>query len=194
MWDSTLQSGNECYSSLQAQELVPALAPNHSESNLLASPQGLNVMCQKPQKESKRIHASRVDPFLSKATEKVLSDALLGGSHAANDGWRTASYHFVMHMLTEMVATGGFEEIFDRNIERWAQSLTFMDAFVRQAFTSSQFVPPVAEFTKQNLKETMQAIEQGTQLVGSLFPFLYSLSSSPIRLDRDKDCKDKRES
>lgn len=109
------------------------------------------MILQMARQEAERTHLSRVDLVLSKVAEKTLSDAIIAGSDAASDELRTSSYHFLMHNLTEMAATGGMEEIFDRIVERWAQSYTIIDAFVRRACTSSQYVQPVAKFIKQNL-------------------------------------------
>lgn len=126
--------------------------------------------------ETKRIHASRVGLFLSKVTERALSGALLVGDDAVENGLRTSSYHFVMHIRTEMAATGEFHKMYDRNLEHWAQSFTFMNAFVRLALTFSQFVYTVAKSIKRNIKEHKNATESDTQLIN--LPFLLPKSSS----------------
>lgn len=88
------------------------------KKNLFVSPQVRKMMPQIAEKEVVRIHASQVDPFLSQVIKKALSNGFLAGSDAANDGWKTSSYHFVAHILTQMVTTGGLDNIFDRRVER----------------------------------------------------------------------------
>lgn len=157
--DAVLESDNEGHPSLLASQLVPAPAPDFFKSNHFASPQVRDMMRQMAQKKAERIHANQVDLILSKAAEKALSDALFAGNEAAIDALGTSAYHFVMPTLTEMVATGGRDKIFDWNIERGTHFSTFIDTFVQRALTSSQFVRSVEKFTMQIGKETTQAIE-----------------------------------
>lgn len=63
--DTSLESDNEGPLSLLIQKLVPAPSLDLSESYLLASPQVRYMMRQMAQEEAVRIHATRVDPFLS---------------------------------------------------------------------------------------------------------------------------------
>lgn len=146
--DTALQSDNEGPKSLMVERHVPASAPDHSKINLLVWPQVRKMMRHMGREEGERIHASHVDPFLYKVSEKEIFAVFLAGSDAATDGLRTSSYHFVMHTLTETAITSGLDKTFDRNIERWAKSPTFMDTSVQRAFTSSQFVRPIAKFIK----------------------------------------------
>lgn len=161
--------------------------------SLLASPLVSNMMRQRAREKTECIHACRVDPFLSQAAEKSPLNAFSAGSDAVNDGLRISSYHFVLHILTAMAATGGLDKIFDCNIEHWAQCFTFMNAFLQRALPSSQLARPVAKFIERNVKENTQTIEQDAQLMGSPFPFTNSLSSLSNSSVEDKHCKHKRE-
>lgn len=119
-----------------------------SERNLLALLQVRYVMSQISRGEAERINLIRVDQFLSKGAGNALSDAFLARSNSGNNGLRTSSYHFLMHILTEMAFTGELNNIFHRNIACWVQSSAFMDAFVRCPLAFSQFVHPVASFLR----------------------------------------------
>lgn len=137
-------------------------------------------MGQMAQEEAESIHASRVDAFLSKVVKKALSDALLAGSNAIKDEFRASLYQLVMYILKKMAATGGPEEIFDHDKERWAQDFPFMDAFVQSALTSPRLVRPVIKFIKLIVTETTQAIEPNRKLVDLPIFFPASASSSYI--------------
>lgn len=75
-----------------------------------------------------------------------LLDAFYAGSGASNNRLRTSSYHFEMHIFSEMTASGELNKIklLDRSIERREQSSTFTEAFFRRALTFSKWVCPVA--------------------------------------------------
>lgn len=125
-----------------------------------------------------RIHASRVNAFLCQNAEKAPWDTFLASSEASNDGLGASSYHFVMPIYTEMPSTGELDEIFDYKLQHWKQSSPFINAFVRQALISSQFVYPVAKFIKWNVEDTTQAIKPNINQDGSSFFFLGSQLSS----------------
>lgn len=128
--------------------------------------------------EAKRINANRVHSFPSKAAEKALSCMLLAGNGIIHDELKTSSYCFVIHILAEMAATSGLDNIFNRDIERWAQILTFIEAFLRHTLTSLQFVHPTVKSIKQNLKEYKQAIKPDIQQIGSPASFQIPSASS----------------
>lgn len=190
--DAAILSENKVSLYLPAQQPVPALAPDLSESNLLASVEICEIMHEMARYEAERIHACRVVTFLSKAAKKTLSNAFLANSDAAGDGLRTSSYPIVIHTLKRMAATGGLGEVIDCHIERWAQFFTFMDAFFRQALTSLQFVCSDVKFFKRNVKDTTQAIDKDLEKMDHEFSFQ---THCHFHLSRQlkKDRKDKRE-
>lgn len=85
------------------------------------------------------------------------------------------------------------DEIFDRNLERWAQSSAFINAYVQRALIFAQFVRPVTKFINRNVKEHTQANDPDTQMFGSQLSFPNSSSSSSYFHAEDKDRKRKRE-
>lgn len=48
---------------------------------------------------------------------------------------------------------GAYEDILDRNIEKWALFSSFMDKFSRRALKNTHFVRPVAKFIKVKVEE-----------------------------------------
>lgn len=123
------------------------------------------------QEEAERIYTSRVQGPMTKAAEKALSDAFQVVFESAKNGLKNASYHFLKSILTEMAQNGGLDDVFDRNIERWTQSSTFMDAFTRRTLTSSRFVRPVAKIIRKILIEQTKENEQEPKHFDSPVPF-----------------------
>lgn len=113
----SLESENESPLSSAAQRSASARVPDLSESNLFALEHVCTMMRQMTWKEVGRIHASRADPFLSQAVKNAPYGVFLAASSAANNELKTLSYHFVMRISTEIVATKRLDKIFDRNIE-----------------------------------------------------------------------------
>lgn len=87
------------------------------------------------------------------AAEETNSDAFNIGFESTNNGSKAASFHCVENVLIEMAQTGALDEMFDRRIERWTQSSTFMDALARRAIASHRFVRPVSRFIYKTMKE-----------------------------------------
>lgn len=73
--EAVLKSDTESPPFLPAQQPVPALTVELSKSNLLVLRQTNDLMRQMAREEHEGIHASRGDPFMSKAAEKALLDA-----------------------------------------------------------------------------------------------------------------------
>lgn len=79
--------------------------------------------------EARRILAEQTGLLVQKATEEALSDFFYCGTEEANTGFEKAPYFFVEGILTKMATLGSMDDMFERNLERWTQCISFMDAF-----------------------------------------------------------------
>lgn len=50
--------------------------------------------------------------------------------------------------------------MFERNLERWTQEFSFIDAFTQRALRYPRFVWPVAKFILKNLKDEVELTER----------------------------------
>lgn len=120
---------------------------------------------------------------MTRATEEVCSDAFLVRFDSANDGLKNSLYHFVESILTEMAQKGALDEVFDRSIECWTQSSSFMDTFARRALMSSRIVLPVAKFIRKNMRDQEEERKAEINITDMPFQALESPSDSS-RLSR----------
>lgn len=94
----------------------PAVRAPH---DLFASAQFCAIVQLMVLEEAERTYASRVNASMTRAAEKVLSDAFQTSYKSANAGFTSTSYYFVESRLTEMTQKGTLDEVFHRNIEQW---------------------------------------------------------------------------
>lgn len=66
---------------------------------------------------------------MQKAAKETLSDIFFDGFEEAISGFKNAYYYFIEGVLKEILAKSSLEEKFKRNLERWTQSSSFMNAF-----------------------------------------------------------------
>lgn len=109
------------------------------------------AMRQIARKEALRISIGRVIVAMSKAAVKALPDAFHNDFEFANDDLETTSSYFVVGILTKMAQKSSLCKVLDRNIEHWTQKLTFLNAFVRRALTSSRLVRPMAKLVRKKI-------------------------------------------
>lgn len=85
----------------------------------------------------------------------------------------------------EKTPIGAQNNFFDRSMERWTESSTFVHTLARRAFASFQFVHPVAQLIRKNLKEQTDVIDNEKCLRDSSFPSPAS-STLPPQSSNDK--------
>lgn len=124
--EQALESNDEYPPSPSALELAHLAA--RFASDLFASAEFYTKLRLMAQDEAKRLYASVVSATMTRAAEQALFDAFRIGYKSANAELKNTSYHSVKSVLTEMAHKGTLDEVFVRNIERWTQPSTFIDA------------------------------------------------------------------
>lgn len=148
--DQALESEYE--GPLSPSERQPPQPAPCSVPDLLGSQDFRAVICLMAQEKAERIYANRMSESLYMAAEEALSDAFQTGLDSANEGLKTSSYHFMEAVFIELMQKVSLDELFNRNIDRWTQSTTFMDAFVARALALPRLVRPVASFIRKNMR------------------------------------------
>lgn len=109
---------------------VPAAAPDLFENRLPCFTSGSRDHAPHGTRRS-HVHWSESSwsvPVQSRRESAIR--CVLTCSGAVNDGVRTSSSYFVIHILTEMTATGGLNKIFTRILERYTRSSPFINSLI----------------------------------------------------------------
>lgn len=91
-------------------------------------------------RKTKRICNKQAGPSIQEAVEDTLSDNFIGRFEKAKTELKSASYYFVEGVLTEMARKYSMEDMFERNVERWTHSSSFMDTFTQRFLNSPCFI------------------------------------------------------
>lgn len=65
-------------------------------------------------------------------------------------------HQYIKTTLTTLVEKKMLEKVFDRSIDRWTQSASFMNVFSRRALSSPRFMRPATDFVKSHTDITAE--------------------------------------
>lgn len=97
---------------------------------------------------------------------------------------------------TDLELKRALHDKLDRKIEKWAQSFSFMVVFARRALVSTQLVPQVTKYIRQNVEECGSEVELATKIVRVLFAlphFSPSFSKASAKLKKRQRRKKHRD-
>lgn len=123
-----------------------------------------------------RIHAFKMDRSFIKAVKDALSYGFQNNFRRSNNGLRSALFYVAEKFLVETAYLGVLDDMFERNIENYTKSSTFIDAFITGTLTSSRFVRPVAKFVGAQIEKKTPLCDH---IVMNLEPLPLSPWTSP---------------
>lgn len=92
------------------------------------------------EEEAKRIFAEQAGASMQKAAKEALSNIFFVGFEEANTRFTSALYYLIKTVLAKMASNSFLDDTFDRNLERWTQTSSFMDAFTQCGLKFPRFV------------------------------------------------------
>lgn len=123
---------------------------------------------------------------MQKTAEKTLSEVFFGGLEEVNTGRKNVSYHFVEGVQKEMTTKRSSDNMFKRNLERWTQSLSFINAVIPRALISPRIVRPVAKLIRKILKDQVKPTEKKKKMTNNAWTLPESTSFSSRTSDKER--------
>lgn len=120
-------------------------APAAVNSEIESDPQICEYIWRIVAQEVRREYSSRSLEATQEAVENVHSNLFIAGTIKVERGLKNAPYKFKETLLSDMAEKAALDKIFDCSMDRWNQSILFMNAFTKHALGSSRLTRPAAQ-------------------------------------------------